>query len=90
MKKIYNFNTVCHWLYENKDKITAVRITSIKCYEFNNMEGNKFVCNLKVFTNEKYKNKLLQFNINTSYCDIDIPSITKDHLENYLYICLGY
>ena len=90
MRKIYNFDSVCQWLFKNKDKINAVRITSIKRYSFNDIEGNKFVCGLKVFTNEKYKNKLLQFDINTSYCDTDLPSITKEYLENYLYVCLGY
>ncbi len=86
MRKIYRFNSVCHWLYENKDKINAIKITSINHYGFNKIEGDKFICGLKVITNEKYKNKLLQFDINTSYCDDDLIAITSEHLENYLNI----
>lgn len=90
MRKQYTFNSICEWINKNQEYINAIRVTSIVKNGFNNIEGTRFVVGIKIFTIDGYKNKQFQTLINTSYCDEDLPSITKEHLENYLYVCLGY
>lgn len=90
MRKQYTFNSICEWIYKNREYINAIRVTSIVKNGCNNIEGTRFIVGIKIFTIDGYKNKQFQTLINTSYCGEDLPSITKEHLENYLYVCLGY
>lgn len=90
MRKQYYFNTICDWLNRNSKYINTIKVTSIVKNGFNDIEGNRFIVGVKVVTVDGYKNKQFQTLINTSYCGDDLPLITKEHLENYLYVCLGY
>lgn len=86
--KVYNFDSICQWLYNYKNFIDYVKVTNINCMGFNDIEGNKFICNMRIVTNKGYKNKLLSFYINFSYLDDSLTEISKDCLNEYLNNCL--
>lgn len=77
-KTVYNF------VENNKELIESVELMSVsEPYGFNDMEGYHADIRLKVVTVKGYKNKFLEFTINSSYLDNDVQTF-KDYAE----ICL--
>ena len=77
-KSVYNF------VEDNKELIESVELMSVSDpYGFNDMEGYHANIRLKVVTVKGYKNKFLEFTINSSYLDNDV-----DTFEKYAEICL--
>lgn len=86
--KVYNFDSLCQSLYNQKNFIDCIKVTNIKKIGFNTLEGNRYILNVKVITKEGYKNKLLQAYINSSYLDDSLTEITNECLNEYLNNCL--
>lgn len=86
--KVYNFDSVCQWLYNHKNFIDYVKVTDIKKIGFNTLEGNRYIINVKIITKDGYKNKLLQTYINSTYLDDILTEITNECLNEYLNNCL--
>jgi hypothetical protein len=82
--KVYNFDNLCQWLYNYQDFIDYVKATNIKKIGFNTLEGSRYIVNVKIITNEGYKNKLLQTYINSTYLDDIITEITNDCINECL------
>ena len=77
-KTVYNF------VESNKELISSVELMSVSDpYGFNNMEGYHADIRLKVVTVKGYKNKFLEFTINSSYLDNDTKTF-EDYTENCL------
>lgn len=77
-KAVYNF------VENNKELIKSVDLMSVSNpYGFNDMEGYHADIRLKIVTVNGYKNKFLEFTINSSYLDNDIDTFKK-----YAEICL--
>ena len=53
--EVHNFDTLCTWLYDNKNFIDYVKVTNINPIGFNTLEGNRYIINIKIiiptFTN---------------------------------------
>ena len=72
---VYNF------VENNKKLIESVELMSLsEPYGFNNMEGYHVDIRLKVVTVKGYKNKFLEFTINSSYLDYGMETF-KDYAE---------
>lgn len=70
--KTVTLDTLFKFFNTDGDKIDSVKVTSFKKVGFNNMEGNKYEFNLKVFTTHKYQNLFLQVETNGTYlCDCE-------------------
>lgn len=82
--KIYNFDSVCQWLYNHKNFIDYVKVTDIKKIGFNTLEGSRYIVNVKIIIKQGYKNKLLQTYINSTYLDDALTEITNDCLNECL------
>lgn len=82
--KVYNFDSICQWLYDYQDFIDYVKVTNINKIGFNTLEGSRYMVNVKIVTNEGYKNKLLKTYINSTYLDDIITEITKECLSECL------
>lgn len=79
-KAVYNF------VENNKELIESVELMSIsEPYGFNDMEGYHANIRLKVVTVEGYRNKFLEFTINSSYLD-DETKTFEDYAEDCLII----
>lgn len=79
-KTVYNF------VESNKELISSVELMSVSDpYGFNNMEGYHADIRLKVVTVKGYRNKFLEFTINSSYLDDDVQTF-KDYAESCLII----
>lgn len=77
-------NAVYNFVENNKELIESVELMNISDpYGFNNMEGYHADIRLKVVTVKGYKNKFLEFTINSSYLDND-----TDTFKKYAEICL--
>lgn len=77
-KAVYNF------VENNKELIESAELMSISDpYGFNDMEGYHADIRLKVVTVKGYKNKFLEFTINSSYLDDDTDTFKK-YAENCL------
>lgn len=77
-------NAVYNFVENNKELIKSVDLMSVSNpYGFNDMEGYHADIRLKVVTVEGYKNKFLEFTINSSYLDND-----TDTFKKYAEICL--
>lgn len=86
--KVYNFDSLCQSLYNQKNFIDCIKVTNIKKIGFNTLEGNRYILNVKIITKEGYKNKLLQAYINSSYLDDSLTEISNECLSEYLNNCL--
>lgn len=79
-KAVYNF------VENNKEFIESVELMSVsEPYGFNAMEGYHSDIRLKIVTVDGYKNKFLEFTINSSYLD-DETETFKKYAENCLII----
>lgn len=77
-KTVYNF------VESNKELISSVELMSVSDpYGFNTMEGYHADIRIKVVTVKGYKNKFLEFTINSSYLDNDTKTF-EDYAENCL------
>lgn len=77
-------NAVYNFVENNKELIESVELMSISDpYGFNDMEGYHADIRLKVVTAEGYKNKFLEFTINSTYLDNDTETF-----EDYVNVCL--
>lgn len=77
---------VCNFVENNKELIESVELMSVsEPYGFNDMEGYHADIRLKVATVKGYKNKFLEFTINSSYLDNDTKTF-EDYAENCLII----
>lgn len=86
--KVYNFDSLCQSLYNQKNFIDCIKVTNIKKIGFNTLEGNRYIVNVKIVTKDGYKNKLLQTYINSSYLDDSLTEISNECLSEYLNNCL--
>lgn len=59
------------FVLENGSIITDLKVTNTKVCDFNNMEGWQYYFNVKIVTNEKYKNKLIVVHTNSSWLEDD-------------------
>lgn len=77
-KTVYNF------VESNKELISSVELVSVSTpYGFNDMEGYHANIRLKIVTAKGYRNKFLEFTINSSYLDNDVQTF-EDYAENCL------
>ena len=77
-KTVYNF------VESSKELISSVELMSVSDpYGFNNMEGYHADIRLKVVTVKGYRNKFLEFTINSSYLDYGMETF-----EDYADACL--
>ena len=77
-KTVYNF------VENNKELISSVELMSVSNpYGFNDMEGYHADIRLKVVTVKGYRNKFLEFTINSSYLDYGMETF-----EDYADACL--
>ena len=77
-KSVYNF------VESNKELISSVELMSVSDpYGFNDMEGYHANIRLKVVTVKGYRNKFLEFTINSSYLDNDVQTF-EDYADNCL------
>lgn len=77
-KTVYNF------VESNKELISSVELMSVSDpYGFNNMEGYHADIRLKVVTVKGYRNKFLEFTINSSYLEYGMETF-----EDYADACL--
>ena len=77
-KTVYNF------VESNKELISSVELMSVSDpYGFNDMEGYHADIRLKVVTVKGYRNKFLEFTINSSYLDYGMETF-----EDYADACL--
>ena len=67
--KTVTLNTLFKFFADNGDKIEQVKVTKFTHTGFNEMEGNTFEFNVKLFTTKKYKNLLLNVETNNSYLE---------------------
>lgn len=86
--KVYNFDSLCQSLHNQKNFIDCIKVTNIKKIGFNTLEGNRYIINVKIITKDSYKNKLLQAYINSSYLDDSLTEITNECLSEYLNNCI--
>lgn len=86
--KVYNFDSLCQSLYNQKNFIDCTKVTNIKPIGFNTLEGNRYIVNVKIITKHGYKNKLLKTYINSSYLDDSLTEISNNCLSEYLNNCL--
>lgn len=78
-KAVYNF------VENNKELIKSVELMSVSNpYGFNDMEGYHSDIRLKVITVKGYKNRFLEFTINTSFLEFADCDSFKDYAE----VCL--
>ena len=87
--KVYNFDSLCQSLYNQKNFIDCIKVTNIKPIGFHTLEGNRYIVNVKIITKQGYKNKLLQAYINSSYLDDSLTEISNECLSEYLNNCLS-
>lgn len=75
---------IYEFIENNKDLIKSVDLMNVsEPYAFNDMEGYHADIRLKVVTVKGYKNKFLEFTINSSYLDNDTKTF-EDYAENCL------
>lgn len=86
--KICCLDCLCAWLQDYSKFIDYAKVTNIKPIGFNTLEGNKYICNVKVIAKKGYKNKLLSFTINSTYLDDSLTEISIGALNKYLNNCL--
>lgn len=86
--KMCCLDCLCAWLQDYSKFIDYAKVTNIKKIGFNNLEGNKYICNVKVIAKEGFKNKLLSFTINSTYLDDSLKEISIGAVNEYLNNCL--
>lgn len=86
--KVYNFDSLCQWLYNYQNFIDYVKVTNMNKIGVNTLNGNRYIVKIKIVTKEGYKNKLLQTYINSSYLDDSLKEISIECLNEYLNNCL--
>ena len=86
--EVHNFDTLCTWLYDNKNFIDYVKVTNINPIGFNTLEGKRYIINIKIITKQGYKNRLIGFYINSSYLDDTHTEVTNKCISEYLNNCL--
>lgn len=86
--KICCLDCLCAWLQDYLNFIEYVKVTNIEHLGFNNLEGNKYKCNVKIIAKKGFQNKLLSFTINGTYLDDDLKEISIGALNKYLNNCL--
>lgn len=80
--KTVTMKTLLTFFATDGDKINEVKVTSFNRAGFNDMEGNKYEFNLKIFTTDKYKNLFLKVETNSSYlCDCE-EYLEKEDIYN--------
>ena len=67
--KVVSMKTLLKFFNTDGDKIEKVKVTKFTHTGFNEMEGNTFDFNLKVFTTAKYANLLLNVETNGTYLE---------------------
>ncbi|HFI0151348.1 TPA: hypothetical protein ACGO3A_002234 [Streptococcus suis] len=64
-------------------KIKSFKVTSIKELYWNDMEGQNYQINIKMITEDGYKNKLLKVLTNSSYLEDFEGDNLAEELEDY-------
>ena len=82
--KVYNFDSLCQWLYNYQNFVDYVKVTNIKKIGFNTLEGSRYIINVKIITKQGYKNKLLQTCINSTYLDDNLTEIINEYINECL------
>lgn len=80
------FNETVEFISNNRKLIDGVKITRFEKNGFNEMEGDQFSINIKLFTVKGYKNKLFAMLTNGTYIydfGVDYDEM-KEELQNYL------
>lgn len=73
-------NDFFSFVEQNRELIDQIKVTNLKQYAFNNMEGWQYDINVKVMTINGYKNKLIQIATNSTYLD-ELEVINKKSLS---------
>ena len=73
-------NDFFSFVEQNRKLIDQIKVTNLKQYAFNNMEGWQYDINVKVMTINGYKNKLIQIATNSTYLD-ELEVINKKSLS---------
>ena len=88
MKKLYTFKAITDFL--SSGKVANYKVTKVEKVGFNEREGSIYHVNVKLETPEGYRDKLVTFEINSTYIDeIDddetfkINSTYIDDLKEY-------
>lgn len=64
-----NFTDIYRFLERNAELTRDVKITNVKQYGFNDMEGWQYQINFKLVTVDGYRDKLVQVNTNSSWIE---------------------
>jgi len=84
-----NFNEATDFISSNSKVIDEVKVTSIKRYGFNEMEGNQVDINVKLLTDKKHKNKLFTIETNDTYMEEFNRDNEKEDLTDYLNVLVA-
>ena len=77
MRAVQDFNK-CNW-------VDSVKVTSVKQFGFNEMEGYQYLITIKVIPLKGYKGRMFQISTNSTWLDDLDPSLdTKTALQLYL------
>ena len=69
-----NLNGIYKFVEHNKKAVDELKVTSLKQYDFNSMEGYQVQLNVKVITKPKFKNCLIKVFTNSTYIEDFYPN----------------
>ena len=78
----YHIDDIKGIIDKNIDKITEIKITSVKDIDFNSMVGHTYVANIKLtLINGRYR--MFKTMFNSTYLE-DEHETARDYIEDYL------
>jgi len=84
MKKLYKLQAVTNFLASGL--VVNCKVTRVEKVGFNDMEGSIYHVNVKLETIDGYKNKLVTFEINSTYMDdIEEYETIEQYIESLLF-----
>ena len=96
--KATNLNGIYEFIEHNREGIDELKVTSLKQYDFNSIEGYQVQLNVKITTKPKFKNCLIKVFTNSTYIadfypddnDKDFMTDLKSNILDWLYTSLDY
>lgn len=87
MVNVYTQDSIYKLIQNNKDKISDVKVTSIKVIDFNSMVGHTYIGIIKVILNSG-RSKLYRVAFNSTYLDYE-DATPQGYLEIWLESCFN-
>ena len=78
----YHIDDIKGIIDKNIDKITEIKITSVKDVDYNSMVGFTYAANVKLILNNR-KYKMFKTMFNSTYLE-DEHETARDYVEDYL------